>query len=69
MNLYEKLENLKNLSFRYGQKNPDEVPNFYDKEISALFAEARRNGIELSEEGYTVLDDKSKALISGQRPK
>lgn len=69
MNLQEKLQQLKNLSFRHAQKNPDEVPNFYDKQISALFAEARKKNIDLSEEGHTVLDDKSQALISGQRPK
>lgn len=52
MNLHEKLEKLKTQSFRYAQKNP-EVPNKYDLRISKLFAEAKKQGIQLSEEGHT----------------
>jgi hypothetical protein len=62
MNLYEKLEKLKNLSFRYGQKNPDDIPNYYDREIEALFAIARAKGVKLDEEGHFEMDQKSIAV-------
>lgn len=52
----EELNKLKNLSFRYAQKYPDEVPNFYDKEIARLFSAARLKGITLSEDGEMIED-------------
>ena len=58
----DELNKLKNLSFRYAQKYPDEVPNFYDIEIEALFAVARSKGIQLDEEGFFDMDHKSIAV-------
>ena len=50
------LNKLKNLSFRYAQKYPDEVPNFYDEEIARLFSVAKLKGITLSEDGEMIDD-------------
>jgi len=50
------LNKLKNLSFRYAQKYPDEVPNFYDEEIARLFSVAKLKGITLSEDGEMIED-------------
>ena len=55
----EELNKLRNLSYRYAQNNPDEVPNFYDKEISQLFAEASFCGFYLDQEGFFEPDEKS----------
>ena len=61
--LYEdQLNKLRNLSYRYAQNNPEEVPNFYDKEISQLVAEASFSGIYLDEEGNFEMDQKSIAV-------
>jgi len=50
------LNKLKNLSFRYAQKYPDEVPNFYDEEIARLFSVEKLKGITLSEDGEMIGD-------------
>lgn len=58
--LYEdQLNKLRNLSFRYAQNNPEEIPNFYDKEISQLVAEASFFGIHLDQEGFFEPDEKT----------
>ena len=58
----DELNKLKNLSFRYAQKYPDEVPNFYDEEIARLFSAARLKGITLSEDGE-MIDDHITILV------
>ena len=60
--LKKDLQVLRNYSYRHAQKHPDEVPNFYDIEIEALFAVARSKGIQLDEEGYFEMDQKSIAV-------
>ena len=60
--LKKDLRALRNYSYRHAQKHPDEVPNFYDIEIEALFAVARSKGIELDEEGFFDMDNKSLAV-------
>ena len=67
MDYQKELTKLQNLSFRYAQHHPDEVPNFYDKEINNLHAIARSNGVELSEEGLFIYDDKSHARLTETR--
>ena len=52
----DELNKLKNLSFRYAQKYPDEVPNFYDKEIAMLYYQAMHNGVLLCEDGEMIED-------------
>jgi len=56
------LNKLKNLSFRYAQKYPDEVPNFYDKEIAMLYYQAKLNGVSLPEDGE-MIDDHITLLV------
>jgi hypothetical protein len=51
MELQKQLQQLRNLSYRHAQKHPDDIPNFYDREIEALFAIARAKGMKLDEEG------------------
>ena len=55
----EELNKLRNLSYRYAQNNPDEIPNFYDKEISQLVAEASFFGFYLDQEGFFEPDEKT----------
>ena len=63
----EELNKLKNLSFRYAQKYPDEVPNFYDKEIAMLHYQARHNGVLLSEDGEMIDDYRTIILKKAQK--
>jgi hypothetical protein len=62
MELQKQLQQLRNLSYRHAQKHPDDIPNFYDREIEALFAIARAKGVKLDEEGYFDMDQKSIAV-------
>lgn len=59
----EELNKLRNLSYRYAQNNPDEIPNFYDKEISQLVVEASFSGIYLDQEGFFEPDEKTLKIM------
>ena len=50
---------LLNLSYRYGQKHPDVVPNQYDLALIDLHLEAKKNNLKLPEHGEFEKDKKS----------
>lgn len=65
--LKKQLNHLRNLSYRHAQKHSELIFNFYDDEIEELFGIARRNGIELDEEGFFEMDQKSIAVAKKNR--
>ena len=65
--LKKELNHLRNLSYREAQRHPELIFNFYDDEIEELFGIARRNAIELDEEGHFDMDQKSIAVAKKRK--